>query len=406
MSEASLEGEAKRTAIILGMAQAVVGASAPIAISLGGLAGDYLLGADKSLATAPVTGFNVGVALAALPAAMLMRAVGRRNGLISGTGVTALGGAVAALGLFQASFWLFALGMLMVGAGNAFVQQYRFAAVDNAPENFKPRAIGWVLTGGVLTAIIGPQVAIHTRELFEPVMFAGAFASVVGLAMVGAIILSSLRLPKDAPSAQLDDHQPPRSLREIMTQLRFIVALLCGVSSFALMSFVMTGAPLAMVGCGFSPDEATLGISWHVLAMFAPSFVTGRLIARFGKERVIATGLFLLIGCGIVALSGIALWQFWLALILLGVGWNFGFIGATAMIADCYRPSEKNKVQGVHDFVLFSTVAFSSLMSGQVYNAFGWDMLNWIIFPVAVACLVVLGVMALYQQRKPGRVRA
>ncbi|WP_445082851.1 MFS transporter [Chelativorans sp. YIM 93263] len=388
------------------MAQAVVGASAPIAISLGGLAGDYLLGADKSLATAPVTGFNVGVALAALPAAMLMQAVGRRNGLISGTGVTALGGAVAALGLFQASFWLFSLGMLLVGAGNAFIQQYRFAAVDNAPENFKPRAIGWVLTGGVFAAIIGPQAAIHTRELFEPVMFAGAFVSVIGLAIVGAFTLFFLRLPKDAPSAQLNDHQPPRSLPEIMMQLRFIVALLCGVSTFALMSFVMTGAPLAMVGCGFSPDEATLGISWHVLAMFAPSFVTGRLIARFGKQRVVATGLLLLIGCGLVALSGIALWQFWLALVLLGVGWNFGFIGATAMVADCYRASEKNKVQGVHDLVLFSMVAFSSLMSGQVYNAFGWEMLNWIIFPVAVACLVVLGAMVLYQQEKPGRVGA
>lgn len=406
MTDPSLEREAKRTAIILGTAQAVVGAAAPIAISLGGLAGDYLLGADKSLATAPITGFNVGVAVAALPAAMLMRAVGRRNGLISGTGVSALGGAVAALGLFQASFWLFALGLLFIGGGNAFILQYRFAAADNAPERFKPRAIGWVLTGGVFAAIIGPQTAIHTRTFFEPVMFAGAFVSVIGLAFAGAFILSFLRLPKDAPSAQLDDHQPARPLSEIVLQLRFVVALLCGVSSFALMSFVMTGAPLAMVGCGFSPDQATLGISWHVLAMYAPSFVTGHLISRFGKERVVAAGLLLLIGCGLVALSGIALWQFWLALILLGVGWNFGFIGATAMVADCYHPSEKNKVQGVHDLVLFSIVAFASLMSGRVYNAFGWEMLNWIIFPIAAGCLVLLGAMALHQQRKTSGVRA
>lgn len=398
MGEA-LYREAKRTALILAAAQALVGASAPVAISMGGLAGSYLLAADKSLATAPVTGFNLGVALAALPAAMLMRAVGRRSGLISGTGVIALGGAVAAFALFQANFWLFALGMLLVGAGNAFAQQYRFTAVDNAPAGFKPRAIAWVLSGGVFAAIIGPQTAIHTRELFAPVMFAGAFIAVIGLAAIGAVVLSFLRLPKDAPSDALDDHQPARPLAEILSQPRFIVALLCGVSSFALMSFVMTGAPLAMVGCGFTPDEATLGISWHVLAMFAPSFVTGRLIARFGEERVVATGLLLLIACGSVALSGIALWQFWLALVLLGVGWNFGFIGATAMVADCYRPSEKNKVQGVHDFMLFSTVAFSSLMSGRVYNAFGWDMLNWVIFPVAGAGLLVLGLLALRRRR-------
>lgn len=399
MSGEPTHREAKRTALILAAAQAVVGAAAPISISMGGLAGSYLLGADKSLATAPVTGFNIGVALAALPAAMLMRAIGRRNGLISGTGVSALGGAIAAFALFQANFWLFAVGMLFIGGGNGFIMQYRFAAVDNAPGDFKPRAISWVLSGGVFAAVIGPQTAIHTRELFAPVMFAGAFASVVGLAFVGAIILSFLRLPKDMPQEHHADAAPARSLIEIFSQPRFIVALLCAVSSFALMSFVMTGAPLAIVGCGFTPDEATLGISWHVMAMFAPSFVTGRLIARFGKERIVATGLLLLVGCGLVALSGIALWQFWLALILLGVGWNFGFIGATAMVADCYLPSEKNKVQGLHDLILFSTVAFSSLMSGRVYNAYGWEMLNWVIFPVAGTALVLLAVQALGRRR-------
>lgn len=399
MSERALYREAQRTALILAAAQALVGASAPIAISMGGLAGSYLLGTDKSLATAPVTGYNVGVALAALPAAMLMRAVGRRNGFVAGAGVAALGGAVSAFALFIAHFWLFAFGMLLVGGGIAFTQQYRFAAADNAPADFKPRAISWVLSGGIFAAVIGPQTAIHMRELFAPVMFAGAFVGIIGLAGLGAVVLSFLRLPKDAPQATLDDHQPPRPLFEILRQPRFVAALFCGVSSFALMTFVMTGAPLAMVGCGFTPDEATLGISWHVMAMFAPSFVTGRLIARFGKEKVVAVGLLLLIGCGLVALSGIALWQFWLALILLGVGWNFGFIGATAMVADCYRPSERNKVQGVHDLILFSLVAFSSLMSGRVYNAFGWDLLNWIIFPVAGSCLLMLAVVALRRRR-------
>ncbi len=180
-----------------------------------------------------------------------------------------------------------------------------------------------------------------------------------------------------------------RSL-EIVAQPRFAIGLICAVGSFALMSFLMTGAPLAMVGCGFSTDQATLGISWHVMAMFAPSFFTGRLIHRFGAERIVATGLLLLIACAIVGLSGIQLWQFWSALILLGLGWNFGFIGATAIVADTYRPSEKGKVQGFHDFVLFGSVAFASLMSGAVYNAYGWEMLNWVVFPVIALCLGAL----------------
>ncbi|TIY08407.1 MAG: MFS transporter, partial [Mesorhizobium sp.] len=188
-------------------------------------------------------------------------------------------------------------------------------------------------------------------------------------------------------------HSDARPLSEIVTRPRFVAALFCAVGSYALMSFVMTGAPLAMVGCGLSTDDATLGISWHVMAMFAPSFFTGSLIYRFGAERIVATGLVLLVGCAVVALSGLALWQFWTALILLGLGWNFGFIGATAMVADSYRPSEKGKVQGFHDFVLFGSVAFASLMSGTVYNAWGWEMLNWIVFPVTVLCFVALGVL-------------
>ncbi len=394
---ASVEREARRTALILSASQAIIGSTPPIAISMGGLAGFYLLGADKSLATAPVTGFNVGTALGALPAAVLMRWVGRRYGFMSGTGVTALGGAVAAIALFSQNFWLFAVGLMFMGCGNSFVQQYRFAAADNAPASFKPVAISWVLGGGVFAAIVGPQTVIFTRELFAPVMFAGSFAAVIVLAAIGAVILSFLRLPKDTVADEAGDTGPARPLGEIISQPRFIAALICGVGTYTLMAFVMTGAPLAMVGCGFTPDEATLGISWHVMAMFAPSFFTGRLISRFGKERIVATGLLLLIACAIVALSGIQLWQFWMALILLGLGWNFGFIGATAIVTECYRPSEKNKVQGFHDFVLFALVAVASLMSGLVYSAWGWDMLNWIVFPVTLICLAALVVLKLKQ---------
>ena len=387
--------DARRTAILLAAAQAIVGSAAPIAISLGALAGQYLLGPDKSLATAPVTGFNIGVALGALPAAAIIRRLGHRGGFMTGTIVTALGGLIATLALYHASFWLFALGLGVIGVGGAFVQQFRFAAADNAPPEFKARAISFVLAGGIVTAILGPQIVIYTRELLAPVMFAGSFVSILPLAVVGAIILSFLHVSTRTNAVVEVAASDARPLVEIVTQPRFVAALFCVIGSYALMSFVMTGAPLAMVGCGLSEDNATLGISWHVMAMFGPSFFTGSLIHRFGAERIVATGLVLLIGCAAVALSGLALWQFWTALILLGLGWNFGFIGATAMVAASYRPSEKSKVQGFHDFVLFGSVAFASLMSGAIYNAWGWTMLNWIVFPVVALCFLALGTLKL-----------
>lgn len=395
------EKDARRTSIIFAASQAIVGSAAPISFSIGGLAGHYLLGADKSLATLPVTAFTLGVAVGAIPAAAIIKSIGQRAGFLAGTGITALGGAIATLGLYEFSFLIFTIGLLAIGLGGAFVQQFRFAAADNAPPAYKAKAISFVLAGGIVTAVLGPQIVIFTREALAPVMFAGSFVAIIGLAAAGALILSFLR-SRQATSGHVSGlEEPARPLSEIVRQPVFAIGLLCAVGSYALMSLVMTGAPLAMVGCGFTADEAALGISWHVMAMYAPSFFTGRLIARFGRETVIAVGLLLLIGCALVGLSGIALWQFWTALILLGVGWNFGFIGATAMVADAYRTSEKGKVQGFHDFVLFGCVAISSFLSGVIYNAWGWEMLNWMIFPVVLLCLVALGALRFISKREP-----
>lgn len=384
-------GEARRSAIVLSAAQAVLGSAAPICFALGALAGHFMLGPDKSLSTAPITGYNVGVALGALPAAAIIRRLGHRDGFMTGSGFAALGGLIAAIALFQSSFWLFAFGLSIIGIGNAFVQQIRFAAADNAPAEFKARAISLVLAGGIVTAILGPQTVIFTHDLLAPVPFAGTFVAIIGLSAVGAAILFFLPARTRVATREVvaDTGRP---LVEIITQLRYAVALVCAVGSYSMMTFVMTGAPLAMVGCGFSSDQATLGISWHVMAMYAPSFFTGRLIHRFGAPVIIATGFLLLVACSAVALSGIALWQFWTALVLLGLGWNFAFIGATSVVATCYRPEEKGKAQGFHDFVLFSTVAFASLMSGAVYNSGGWEMLALIVLPVSGVCLVLLAV--------------
>ncbi|RIK88780.1 MAG: MFS transporter [Hyphomicrobiales bacterium] len=400
MSRAPAAAGARRAAFVLAAAQAVLGSANPISVSIGALAGHYLLAAEKSLATLPVTGFTVGVAVGAIPAAAIVRRAGQRAGFMAGAAVTGLGGALAALGLFEHSFRLFVLGLLVIGLGGAFVQQFRFAAADNAPSAFKARAISLVLAGGVVTAILGPQIVIFTRELLAPVMFAGSFVAVVGLAAVGAAILAFLPSRRGGGAVGGLDGLPARPLAEVVRQPRFFVGLLCAVGTYALMSFVMTGAPLAMVGCGFSPDEATLGISWHVMAMFAPSFFTGRLIARFGAAAVVAAGLALLVACGLVALSGIALWQFWSALVLLGLGWNFGFIGATAMVADTYRASEQGKVLGFHDFILFGTVAAASFLSGVVYDAWGWEALNWVTFPVVALCVAALAALRLVSRRE------
>jgi MFS family permease len=391
---------ARRNALILSAAQAVNGAGPPIAVSLGGLAGAYLLGVDKSLATAPVTGYNVGVALSALPAAMLMRAIGRRYGFMTGAMVSMIGMLLGGWALVLANFWMLAFAMIFVGVGNAFVHQYRFAATDQGDDSFKPRAISWVLAGGIGAAIIGPQLAIWTMDLLLPVQFAGAYFSAIGLSVVGIFILSFLRF--DAPMSRQERRNADqgRPLVEIIAQPKFMVSVVCAVGSYSMMTFTMTGAPLAMVACGISVTDATLGIQWHVIAMFAPSFFTGHLMTRFGKERVVAAGLLILACCALVALTGVELWRFWFALILLGIGWNFGFIGATAMVTETYRPEERSKAQGANDFLLFSCVAFASLMSGKVLNAWGWSGINLIVLPVVTLCLVLLAALAVNERRK------
>lgn len=386
--------EARRNVYLLTAVQAILGTVGPIVFAVGGVAGYQLLGADKSLATAPLTGFTVGVALGAIFVAAASRLLGRKAAFMLGAALGAGGSLLAAYALYENDFWIFALALCITGISGGFTQKLRFAAADASPGFYKPRAISWILAGGVISAVLGPQLVILTKDMLAPVFFAGAFIAVVPTCLAAIAILAFLRLPDLRPVTGAVASPPARPLREIVLTQRFLTGMICGISTYALMSFMMTGAPIAMVvGCGFSQDMATLGIQWHVLAMFAPSFFTGMLVSRFGAERIVACGLFILMACALVAHSGIALWNFWGALILLGMGWNFGFIGATAIVASSYRPHEADKVQGFHDIILFTAVALASFGSGKVLTAYGWDMLSAAVWPVTVVCLVLIGLL-------------
>lgn len=390
LSDEAENSIAKKNAILYSLCQALISSAAPLCIALGGIVGASLLGENKSLATLPVTGFNVGVALASIPAAMLMRRIGRRNGFRSGAVFGILSLCLVIFSLYQSSFWLFALGVLGMGCSNSFAQQFRFAAADRGTKDFKPKAISIVLIGGIAAGVVGPQLILHFKDFLAPVPFAGAFLWAISLFFLALIVMQFLAPGNQSDQSVAIDETNARSTSEIILQPKFLVAVLCGTASYALMSYVMTAAPLAMVHHGFTVDHATWGIQWHVIAMFAPSFFTGNLIAKFGKEKIVATGLIILILGAIIALQGADLSHFYISLILLGLGWNFGFIGATSMLTDTYHPNEKSKAQGANDFILFSTVAFASLMSGFSLNIYGWNFINWIVFPVVAIALASL----------------
>lgn len=381
---------ARRNAIILAIAGAINGSAPPIAVTLGGLAGAYLLGADKTLATLPVTGANLGVAIGAIPAALLMRRTGRRLGYMIGSLIGIAGALIAALAIVLGTFVGFFAGLFVLGIAGAFVFQYRFAAADAGSPALRARAVSWVFAGGLVSAVLGPQTVIFTRDLLAPVPFAGAFVALAVLTAIGMAVLTLLGGVARQPPPMPATGSHGRPLLEIARQPRFIVAVLCAMISFGIMSLVMTAAPLAMIACGLGEDNAALGIQWHVMAMFAPSFFTGSLIARFGREPVTIVGLAILVACAIVALTGIDLAHFWTTLILLGIGWNFSFIGATTLLGDTYRPEEKSRVEGLNDALVFGTVALGSFSSGSILAVGGWDWVVYIVFPAVGLCLLAL----------------
>lgn len=385
---------AKRNALVLACAQSLGGASPAIVVSLGGIVGSQLV-ADQTFATVPVSLMQLGIACGVIPAAMLMRRLGRRSGYLIGALIGIVGASVAATGTGGRMFWLFCLGTFLCGVYGSFVQSYRFAAADTASESFKPRAISWVMFGGLAAGVIGPQSVYWTRDLTPGTPFAASFLAQGGLAMLAIGVILMLR----APPVVEKRSGGGRPLSVIMRQPKFIASVTAALVAYGLMSFVMTAAPLAMVACGHSIGDAALGIQWHILGMFGPSFFTGRLISRFGKEKVTALGLVLTALAAVVGLAGLSVAHFWIALVLLGIGWNLGFIGATALVTDCYRPEERVKVQAANDFLVFGSVAIASFSAGGLLSTGGWESVNWLVFPPVVVALALVAWQAL--RRRP-----
>lgn len=349
-----------------------------------------MLAPDKALATLPISIFVIGMTACSLPAGAIARRYGRRAAFLVGTGCGVLVGLLAALAVVQGLFWLFCAAMFFGGAYAAVVLSFRFAAADCVPPDRRARALSLVMAGGVFAGVIGPQLVTYTMDAWPPYAFAGTYIAQAAVASMSALVLYGVRLP--IPTAE--ELAGGRPLAVIARQPRFIVAVTCGVVSYLLMNFLMTSAPLAMTMCGLPQESANLGVQWHVLAMYGPSFFTGRLISRFGAPKVVTAGMALTALSAAVGLLGIEVTHFWLTLILLGVGWNFGFIGASALVLDCHRPEEKTRVQSFNDFIVFGMVALGSLLSGSVLTAYGWNTVLWASFiPLALAVTVLVALL-------------
>lgn len=375
----------------LAIAQALAGANATVVYATGAVVGNTLA-PDKALATLPISIFVVGMAACTLPAGALAQRFGRGAAFLLGTGCGVLVGLLAALAVLVGSIWLFCAATFFGGAYAAVVLTFRFAAADCVPPERRARALSAVMAGGVFAGVLGPQIVTYTMDLWPPYLFLATYLAQSGVAVLCAVILLGVRLP--TPTATESGRGRP--LAEIARQPRFVGAVTAGVISYLIMNFIMTSAPLAMRLCGLSQDDANLGLQWHVIAMYGPSFVTGRIIARFGAPRVVIVGLFLSACAAVVGLMGISVGHFWLTLILLGLGWNFAFVGASAMVLGCHRPEERTGVQSLNDFLVFGLMVIGSFSSGGLLNSYGWQVVCWVSFPpLLIAAMTLWGTGAL-----------
>ena len=341
----------------------------------------YILADDKSLATIPLALQFVATMLTSIPAALLMSNIGRKKGFIFATFFGFIGASISTVAIINSSFWWFTVGVILVGVFNGFANYYRFTAADSVTIENKSKAISLVLAGGVLAAFIGPNLANLSKDLISSASFAGSYASLSVLYILSFITLNFLNLPKLAVT-EFDSGIKARSLKIIAMQPKFITAIICGMLGYAVMSFIMTATPLAMKHHQHDFSDTSFVIQWHVLAMFAPSFFTGHLIKRYSVENIMLIGALLATCCVIINLYGTSITHFWFALLLLGVSWNFLFVGATSLLTETYHQIERAKVQASNDFIVFTSVAIASLSAGGIQHYFGWRSVNIGVLPV------------------------
>jgi MFS family permease len=387
----SADGNVRANVWLLAGCQASLFTINSTLIAVNGLAG-LALAPLAVLATLPVTAWVVGAALTTMAASLHMQRVGRRTGLVHGAAIGIVAAFVCAAAVWLGSFWLLCFGAFVYGASNAFGQYYRFAAADAAPPEFRSRAVSYVLAGGLVGGILGPTLSRWTVDLLAP-RFAGAYLALALAGLAAIALVSRVRIPHAPASAGAPAGRP---LREIARAPKFVVAVACGAIGYGVMNFLMTSTPIAMGACGHPYGDAAFVISSHVVAMFAPSFFTGALIARFGVLAVLAAGAALNIAAVATALAGVSVAHFWVALVLLGVGWNFLYIGGTTLLLETYRPEERARAQGANETAIFCMMALSSFFSGFLVTHAGWEKLNLAALPllaVVVAALVWLAVL-------------
>jgi predicted MFS family arabinose efflux permease len=392
--EIANDARVKANVVRLAAAQALTGANSAVIFATGSIIG-ATLAPSVSLATVPISMYVLGLAAGTLPTGTISRAYGRRVAFIIGTGCGTITGLLGAFAILHASFWLFCCATFLGGLYGAVSQSYRFAAADGASTAYRPKAVSWVMAGGVFAGVLGPQLVQWTMDIWPPYLFAFSFVVQAVVALVAMAILAGV----DAPKPSAADLHGGRPLLEIVRQPRFIAAALCGIIAYPMMNLVMTSAPLAMKMCGLSLSDSNFGIQWHIVAMYGPSFFTGALIARFGAPAIVAFGLTLEAVAATISLTGITAPHFWATLMVLGVGWNFGFIGASALVLETHLPQEKNKVQAFNDFLVFGMMAIGSFSSGQLLANYGWDAVNLVVYPPVLLGLVVLGLVSWAKRR-------
>lgn len=382
--------------LLLASNQALLLTNAVMLVAINGLLG-MRLASDPRLATLPLTAYVIGGMLTTLPAAFFMKRHGRRAGFMLGAAMGMLGALISMLAVYRGSFWLLCFGTLFAGIYNAFGQQYRFAAADAAPLEWKGKAISLTLAGGIIGGVVGPEVGKHSRNLLEPAYLA-SYLALIAFAALAMLLSSRLHMPLQSSSEQ---HAPGRPLRQIARQPAFIVAVLAAACGYGVMNLLMTATPLAMDICGLPFADTAFILQWHVIGMFAPSFFTGNLIKRFGVLTILGCGAALMFGCVAIALAGVSLMHFWWALVLLGVGWNFLFIGGTTLLTDTYRPEEKAKAQGSNDFIVLGVQAATSLTSGMMISSAGWARLN--LYALPIIALTALATLIYWLSRQQAR---